>query len=39
MGIFMDFINWIIANPLAAIGIAFVIFALGLYEKGHLRRG
>lgn len=39
MGIFMAFINWIIANPLAAIGIAFVIIALGLYEKGHLRRG
>jgi PKD repeat protein len=39
MGIFMAFINWIIANPLAAIGIAFVIIALGLYETGHLRRG
>jgi hypothetical protein len=39
MGIFMDFINWIIANPLAGMGIAFVIIALGLYETGHLRRG
>lgn len=36
VGIFVDLVNWLIANPLAGLGIAFVAALLVLYETGHL---